>query len=207
MPAKLETLVERAAAAHGTSVGPEALVHIGAWLARIEEWNSLIDLTAARSREELVDIMLADALLLAQRVSRDARVVDVGSGAGAPGVPLALLRTDLRVTLVEPLGKRASFLRLVLGVVRRADVVIERARGEAFAGRRQWDTAVSRATLPPATWLDLGTQLTAIGGLVWVLLAKSAPPAHPRATLETDLSYVWPLTGAARRAVAYRVHS
>ncbi|MDP9149417.1 MAG: class I SAM-dependent methyltransferase [Myxococcota bacterium] len=205
MPAKLDALVERAAAAHGTKVGPEALVHIGGWLTRIEEWNARIDLTAARSREELVDLMLADALVLAQRVPRDGRLLDVGSGAGAPGLALALLRTDLRVTLVEPLGKRASFLRLILGVVGRPDVMIERARGEALAGRRDWDAVVSRATLPPAAWLDLGTQLTAKGGSVWVLLAKGDPPVHLRATVETDVSYAWPLTGAERRALAYRV--
>jgi 16S rRNA (guanine527-N7)-methyltransferase len=134
-----------------------------------------------------------------------ARVVDVGTGAGAPGLALALLRPDLRVTLAEPLGKRASFLRTVVGAVGRADVSIERARGEALSGRRAWDVAVSRATLSPPDWLKLGTTLAAPGGVVWVLLAKEEAPSHPHAVVETDLSYAWPLSGAARRAVAYRL--
>jgi 16S rRNA (guanine527-N7)-methyltransferase len=118
---------------------------------------------------------------------------------------LALVRPDLRVTLVEPLGKRASFLRTAIGAARRADIGVDRSRGEALEGRRAWDVAVSRATLGPPAWLDLGVTLAAPGGGVWTLLAKDAAPAHPRATIEIDRTYVWPLTGAERRAVFYRV--
>jgi 16S rRNA (guanine527-N7)-methyltransferase len=207
MTAKLAALVSRAAAALGAPLDEPTRHAVVVWLERLEEWNARIDLTAARSREELVDLMLADALVLAPRIARGARVVDVGTGAGAPGLALALLRNDLRVTLVEPLAKRTSFLRTALGAVGRADVSIERVRGEALAGRRAWDVAVSRATLAPAAWLDVGATLAAPGGVVWVLLAKDGPPAHPRATLDEDHSYAWPLTGAERRAVSYRVAS
>ena len=134
-----------------------------------------------------------------------ARIIYVGSGAGAPGLALALLRDDVRMTLVEPLGKRASFLRTVVGVLGRADIAVERVRGESFQGRRAWDIALSRATLAAPAWLALGATLAAPGGTVWVLLAKDPPPAQPGASIEADHAYVWPLTGAARRAVAYRV--
>jgi 16S rRNA (guanine527-N7)-methyltransferase len=132
-------------------------------------------------------------------------VVDVGTGAGAPGLALALLRPDLRATLVEPIGKRASFLRTVIGSVGRSDVALVRGRGEDLAGKRAWDVAVSRATLGPAAWLELATGLAAPGGSAWVLLAKEAPPDHERARLEETLPYTWPLTGAARVAVRYVV--
>jgi 16S rRNA (guanine527-N7)-methyltransferase len=205
MPAKLGPLVDRAAAALGASLDERARAHVGAWLARLEEWNARIDLTAARSPEELVDLMLADALVLAPRMARDARVVDVGTGAGAPGLAVALLRPDLRVTLVEPLGKRAAFLRTVIGEVDRADVAIERARGDAVGGRRAWDVALSRATLAPQAWLDLGVTLVPTGGSVWVLLAREEAPVTARAVPEESLDYAWPLTGSARRAVRYLV--
>lgn len=206
MSAKLGPLVDRAAAALGVSLDARARADLGTWLALLEEWNARIDLTAARTPEELVDLMLADALVLAPRIPQGARLVDVGTGAGAPGLALALLRPDLRVTFAEPLGKRASFLRTVVGTVGRADVAIERARGEALCGRRRaWDVAVSRATLAPPEWLALGATLAAPAGVVWVLLAKEEAPSHPRATVEADVSYAWPLGGAARRAVAYRL--
>lgn len=202
----LGALVDRAAAGLGaSSIEPPTRAALVTWLERLEEWNERIDLTAARGREELVDLMLADALVLAPRLPRDARVLDVGSGAGAPGLALAILRPDLRVTLSEPLGKRAAFLRTALGAVLRADVAIERKRGELLGGRRAWDVAVSRATLSPQAWLDLGVTLAAPGGSVWVLLAKEEAPTHTRAHLEDDVNYTWPLTGAARRAVRYLV--
>ena len=203
--AQLASLVDRAAATLDVSVDAASRTGVLAWLDRLQEWNARIDLTAARSPEELVDLMLADALVLSGHVPRQSRVVDVGTGAGAPGLALALLRPDLKVTLVEPLGKRAAFLRTALGAASRADVSIDRARGESLAGRRAWDIAVSRATLAPAAWLELAVTLAAPGGSVWVLLARDEAPVHARARAEEDLTYVWPLTGAARRAVRYRV--
>jgi len=205
---QLEPLVERAALAiTGAALEPGVRGDLVTWLERLLEWNSRMDLTAARSPEELIDLMVADAIRLAANIPASARVVDVGTGAGAPGLALALLRKDLHVTLVEPLGKRAAFLRTALGTVRRADVTIERARGEALEGRREWDVALSRATLEPAAWLALGVTLAVPGGSVWALLAKDPAPAHPQARLEEDLAYTWPLTGAARRAVRFSVLS
>ena len=205
--AQLASLVDRAAAALGASVDATSRAGVLAWLERLQEWNARIDLTAARSPEELVDLMLADALVLSGHVPAASRVVDVGTGAGAPGLALALLRPDLKVTLVEPLGKRAAFLRTALGAASRADVSIERARAESLAGRRAWDVAVSRATLAPAEWLELAVTLAAPGGSVWVLLARDEAPSNPRARAEQDLAYTWPLTGAARRAVRYLILS
>jgi 16S rRNA (guanine527-N7)-methyltransferase len=207
MAAKLGPSIARAAATLGADLTDPVCGALGVWLELLKEWNARIDLTAARTDDELVDLMVADALVLAPRIPQGARVVDVGTGAGAPGLALSLLRADLRVTLVEPLAKRAAFLRTVIGTLNRADIVLERARGEAVAGRRAWDVAVSRAALAPPAWLELATTLAAPGGAVWVLLAKDSPPAHPRVSLEDDHVYTWPLTGAERRAVSYRVIS
>jgi 16S rRNA G527 N7-methylase RsmG len=101
--------------ASGTEVREEARAALLDWLDGIVEWNARIDLTAARSDDELVDLMVADALVLSRHVAEAARVVDVGSGAGAPGLALAILRPDLDVTLVEPLDKRVAFLRTSIG--------------------------------------------------------------------------------------------
>ena len=205
MTAKLGTLVIRAAEAIGAAdAARDALPPLEMWLDLLETWNARIDLTAARTPESLVDLMVADGLVLAQHVPRDAEVVDVGAGAGAPGLALALLRPDLRVTLVEPLGKRSSFLRTVLGSIDRADIRIDRRRGEALDQPGPWSVALSRATLPPEKWLDLATHLTRPGATVWVLVAAEPAPVQAGVALEDELSYAWPLTGASRRMLRYR---
>ncbi|MGH7440525.1 MAG: RsmG family class I SAM-dependent methyltransferase, partial [Polyangiaceae bacterium] len=92
MAAKRQSLVDRLANELHVPLSDTARAAIDAWLTRLEEWNARVDLTAARSPDELVDLMLVDALVVAPRLPRGVRVVDVGSGAGAPGLAIALLR-------------------------------------------------------------------------------------------------------------------
>jgi 16S rRNA (guanine527-N7)-methyltransferase len=204
MAESLRALIQRAASATTADLSDGVAIALATWLERIEKWNARMDLTAARSREELVDLMVVDALMLAARVANGMRVVDVGSGAGAPGLPLALLRPDLHVTLVEPLGKRASFLSATAGALGRREVTIERVRGEALVGRPSWDVAVSRATLSPGAWLELGGRLVGGDGRVWVLLGRGDVPQCAGWRVVEEQAYVWPLTGAARRGSAFQ---
>ena len=177
---------------------------LSVWLDLLASWNARLDLTAARSAAELVDLMIADAAVLATRLPERTRIVDVGTGAGAPGLALALMRPDLEVTLVEPLAKRIAFLRTVVGTLARSDIVLERCKGEELRRRGlRWDAAMARATLGPDVWLALGADLVGDRGSVLVLLAKQAPPEAPGLTLAEDICYTWPGTGAARRLVRY----
>ena len=195
-------------AAHfAMSLTPEATKAICAWLDLLLVWNAKLDLTAARTKEELLDLMLADAFALSVRIPQGVQVVDVGVGAGAPGLALAIVRPDLRVTLVEPLAKRTAFLRTCLGHLDRLDVTIQRMKGDQLATQSPgaFDVAISRATLSPPEWLALGTRLVRTGGDVWVLLARDAPPDPGKTSLEEDASYTLPAAGSSRRAVRYRV--
>jgi 16S rRNA (guanine527-N7)-methyltransferase len=180
--------------------------HVGEWLALMTSWNARMDLTAAKTDEALVELMLTDALVLASRVPFGARVVDIGSGAGAPGLALALARPDLKMTLIEPLNKRVSFMRTVLGTTGRTDVRLERAKGEdAVARAERWGVAISRATLAPPEWLALGAKLVDPGGSVWVLLAREDAPSMQDARIAEDVGYELPFTRNARRAVRYEI--
>lgn len=172
------------------------------WLDLLREWNARMDLTAARGDDELFDLMLADAMMLSAHVPEGARVIDVGCGAGAPGLALAIARPDLKTTLVEPLAKRVAFLRTVLGTIGRTDVTLVREKGEATAERSPdgWDVAISRATLAPASWIPLALRLAPTG---WALLAREEAPEVEGAQRSEPIAYEWPLTKAARRAVRY----
>ncbi|WP_394844415.1 class I SAM-dependent methyltransferase [Pendulispora brunnea] len=172
------------------------------WLDLLVTWNAKHDLTAARSEGELLDLMLADAFALSKRLPERARLVDIGSGAGAPGLALALIRPDLEVTLVEPLAKRVSFLRTVIGAIGRLDVKVHHGKAAALGGAT-WDIALSRATFAPPEWLAVGRTLVEPGGSVWVLLAREEAPALEGMSVAEDFAYEWPNQQRARRAVRY----
>jgi 16S rRNA (guanine527-N7)-methyltransferase len=183
-----------------------ALERFGQLLDRVITWNARMDLTAARDERELVDLFLADALVLAAAGAQSdtegtARWVDVGSGAGAPGLALALLRPGPAMTLVEPRQKRVAFLRSVAGSFAEiAGVSVVEGRSDVVSSREH-DIAISRATFSPDQWLAEGARLARRE--VWVLLARAEAPALAgwRATRQID--YAWPLTGVAHRAIAF----
>jgi 16S rRNA (guanine527-N7)-methyltransferase len=148
-------------------------------------WNARINLTAARSVAVVVAEHLPDAFALARRID-GGRVVDVGSGGGLPAIPLALLRPALAVELVEPIAKKAAFLRTAVRELALGErVSIRVARGEALAQTlaadrlAAFDVAISRATLPPPKWLALGARLVRPGGRVFALATAGDLPDQP----------------------------
>lgn len=181
------------------------LLAYGALVAR---WNAHIDLTAARTPEQLAEVLFADALVLTDEalVPRDARVLDVGSGAGAPAVPLALLRPDVSLVLVEPRRKRVAFLRTAVGSLDTlaGRVEVRELKLDPLAPTvvgSPFDVAMARATFAPSVWLPLALRLAT---RALVLTAAETPPDAPegsRALHETR--YLLPRTGAARRITAY----
>jgi 16S rRNA (guanine527-N7)-methyltransferase len=194
----------RQGAASPTALSPAALDGLARYLVLVDTWNGRHDLTAARDADELVDLFVADAAVIAHAEAAEATPeaqrstwVDVGSGAGAPGLPLALLRQDAALTLVEPRTKRVAFLRTVIGTLDLA-VDVRRARSEEL-GPTSFDVAISRATLPPEEWVGEGCRIARRS--VWLLLAQAEPPPSPGWRAELDLRYRWPLSGAERRAL------
>ena len=125
-------------------------------------WNQRINLSAARTVEDIADHVV-DCLALLPHIARDARVVDVGSGGGLPGVVLAAARPDLAVTCVEPIHKKAAFIRQAgrdIGL----SLTVLTSRADSLL--RAYDVAVSRATFDLRLWLDLGARLVHPGGRV-----------------------------------------
>lgn len=207
--AGFEARVARLVRELGFSVPPEVCERFCLYLDQVTRWGARMDLTAARSADELVDLSLADAVVLAREESvasapSGAEWVDVGTGGGAPGIPLFLLlaaaRSDFSGTLVEPRTKRVAFLRSSVGELGLERVRVERARSDTL-GAGTFSHALARATLPPPEWLAEGARLAREA--VWVLLAREEPPRHPGWSIDRDVTYCWPLTGAQRRALRY----
>ena len=199
--------IARLAQVFGTPVQPAAIDALGRYIELVATWNRKLDLTAAKQPEALVEVLLADALMLASNeiVPAHSRCVDVGSGAGAPGLPLAILREDLSLTLVEPLRKRVAFLRTTLGtlqLVSRLKVIEQKLDPEApTVAEAPFDVAMSRATFAPELWLIAGIRLAP---RTLVLLAQQAPPAAADAALDRVVSYTLPSNRAARKIAIYQ---
>lgn len=172
------------------------------YLDLVVSWNARMDLTAAKSAEELVDLSFADAaaIFACGALVEQARWLDVGSGAGAPGLPLALLAPHLAMTLLEPMQKRVAFLRTAVGTLG-SDAQVVRGRVEDLPERAA-SVAISRATLSPEEWLAAGARVAT--NEIWVLLAREEPPSVSGWARYRDLSFEWPLTKKARRAAAFR---
>jgi 16S rRNA (guanine527-N7)-methyltransferase len=195
------------AAALGCALSSEAAETLGRFAGLVETWNEKMNLTAAREPTALTEVLFADALVLTAEtlIPTDAAVLDVGSGAGAPAIPLALLRDDVSMTLVEPLHKRVAFMRTAigsLGLAARVKVVEGRLDpGDRTPDGGPFDVAMSRATLAPPDWLSLGL---AHAPRVLVLTAAEAPPVSDAAERFTEVGYALPSSGAKRVVSAYR---
>jgi 16S rRNA (guanine527-N7)-methyltransferase len=120
-------------------------------------------------------------LLEAAPLAEGSEVVDVGSGAGLPGIPLAVVRPDLRVLLCDSDRRRAGFLTHVAGLLGLRGVRVAALRAEELGrrpeGREAFDAAVSRATAAPAALCELGLPLVRRGGRLIALVRDAGAAA------------------------------
>jgi 16S rRNA (guanine527-N7)-methyltransferase len=124
-------------------------------------------LIGPREVPRLWDRHLLNCAVLAEAVPEGATVVDIGSGAGLPGLVLAIARPDLRVTLVEPLLRRTRFLEEVVERLALGTVEVVRGRADALHGKSRFDVVTSRAVAPLGRLLEWSMPLvTAEGALV-----------------------------------------
>lgn len=117
---------------------------------------------------------LLNCAVLTELVREGASVCDVGSGAGLPGIPLAIARADLQVTLIEPLLRRTRFLEEVVPALGLANVRVQRARAEELHGSATFDVVTSRAVAPLDKLLRWSMPLARGGGLVLAMKGSSA---------------------------------
>lgn len=121
---------------------------------------------------------LVNSALIAEVVPPGARVADIGSGAGLPGIPLAIARPDVHVTLVEPLLRRATFLTEAVDALALTNVVVLRSRGEDMHGSAEvapgFDVVTSRAVASTSQLVEWCMPLVAPHGCMVALKGESA---------------------------------
>lgn len=199
----MRTLLSRAAGVLGASVTDAQLDRLASFAALVAKWNARSNLTGAKDPEARCDVLFADAFVLAdlELVPKNARLVDIGAGAGAPSLPLTILRPDLSLTLVEPRRLRVAFMRTAVGeldLVDRVRIEERRLEGPPLPGA-PFDVALSRATFGPAEWLERGRRLAR---RVLVLVGREPLPSAEK--LEVRRDYQLPFARTPRSIGSYR---
>lgn len=139
------------------------------------KWNARTNLTAIRDPEQIIVRHFGESLFLARQLSIDpARqtLLDLGSGAGFPGIPVKLARPDLHVTLAESQGKKAAFLREAQRSLA-LDCEVWAARVEEMPPTRNFDYVVMRAVDNPKLALSLAAERRRPGGSVYLLTTRA----------------------------------
>ena len=134
------------------------------YIALIEKWNRVYNLTAIREPEKMVSRHLLDSLAVAPHLHAK-RLLDVGSGAGLPGIPLALAKPDTHVTLLDSNHKKAAFLNqaVIELKLKNADVCSERV--ESWQTQNRFDVIISRAFSDMGEFVRITRHLLAPGGM------------------------------------------
>ncbi len=182
-------ILEQGLAEMGLRVPRAVREQMLAHLALLTKWQRAFNLTAIRDPEQMVARHLLDSLALAPLVVGP-RLVDVGSGAGFPGIPLALVRGDDRFVLVERRGKPAQFLIHVVAALELGRIDVVQADVSEYRPPWKFDTLMARAFGSLSDLLDRAGHLCRPGGRVVV-----AKGAHP----ETELARVPKSAYAAAR--------
>ncbi len=118
------------------------------YLALLQKWNKVYNLTAVREPERMLTHHVLDSLAVLPALgglATGSRILDVGSGGGLPGIPLAIVRPDWDVTVLEPNQKKASFLRQAGAELALGNLVIAQQRVEDFPPKGAFDLVISRA--------------------------------------------------------------
>ena len=137
------------------------------YYAMLADWNTRVNLTAITEPEDVAKKHFLDSLAAAPYLKPNASVADVGTGAGFPGLPLLILRPDLRVTLIDSLQKRLVFLEAVLKELKlTAELAHARAEdaGQNPKYREKFDVALTRAVSALPVLCELTLPLVKVGG-------------------------------------------
>lgn len=142
------------------------------------EWNKKMNLTAITDPEEIILKHFIDSITILKDIPDNSKLVDVGTGAGFPGIPLSIMNPTLKITLVDSLNKRLIFLEEVVKKLKLENVEIIHARAEEFGQnkkyREKFDVATSRAVANLATLSEYLIPLVKLNGKVISMKASDA---------------------------------
>lgn len=179
MEKSLEAVVREGAAALGVEVSAEGVGRLLAYQAELLKWNARVNLTAITDPVEAAEKHLLDSLSVVPEVQGATDLLDLGAGAGLPGIPLAVALPTLKATLVDAVEKKVSFMKVgavKAGVAGRVRAVHVRAQGRPEEEKLPLASVViSRAFMDVGPFLLLAKAYVAPGGRVVTMLGRTPP--------------------------------
>ena len=177
----MEKLVQDVQALFNVKITGRQVMSFLTYEKELLEWNSRFNLTAIRDSESIRTKHFLDSLscILAWKASPPSHLIDVGTGAGFPGLPLKILYPSLKLTLVESVGKKAAFCQHMVQVLRLEQVHVVHARAEDLGRdpnhREKYDWAVARAVANMNVLGEYLIPLVKVGGTVLAQKGESGP--------------------------------
>src|SRR5829696_2391251 len=147
----------------------ETVAQLGAFYSLLIRWNNRLHLVAPCSPEEFATRHVLESLMLLQHLPQEAKIADIGSGAGLPIIPCLIARTDLKAVLIESSQKKAVFLREALNMLGRNSIIIAKPFEEvqtpnvSFVTCRALDQFISKVSII-IHWAPKGSTLLFFGG-------------------------------------------
>jgi 16S rRNA (guanine527-N7)-methyltransferase len=157
------------------------------YVALLQKWNKTYSITAITAADKMISYHVLDSLTLLPRLAGAAtqKLLDVGSGGGMPGIPLAIARPDLAITLLDSNQKKTSFLRQAILELGLKNVTVETCRVEHCTALAHFDVITSRAFASLNDFVSLTRHLLAKEGCYWAM--KGLYPTEELAELPADV--------------------
>jgi len=203
-PERFEAILEGAGPKSEIRLEAAVTKGLARYLSELDRWRRRVNLTGNLTAEELTAHVL-ESLAPLSLIAAGSKLVDIGSGAGLPGLPLAIARPDISATLVEPRGRRAAFLRHAGRALGLANVEVVQRRIEEVGGQT-FGVATTRAVGGFDSWIGAASFLEPRG----LLLAWTTDPESVASGIGSrfEAAGVTPLPGSERRCVAaFRLRS
>jgi len=140
-------------------------------LDELERWNQKINLTAIRDREEMITGHLLDSLS-ARPLLRGSRILDVGTGAGFPGLPLAIVEPQREFHLIDSNNKKIAFVQHIAGLLGLDNVTAVKTRSEDYAPGNRFDTVIARALASLSKLVEIAGHHVGEGGVFVALKGR-----------------------------------
>lgn len=171
MPEQLAVTLKRGLDTLGIASSESVLKHAIDYIDLMNRWNRQVNLTAIRNLKDMVTRHLLDSLAVAPFVTQP-EVLDIGSGAGLPGIPMAILNPDQQWHLIDSSGKRVGFMREAVRQLELKNVQVTQTRVEDFQPEKTFPAAIARAFASLPEIADNASHLLHPEGTLWAMKGR-----------------------------------